>query len=65
MNPYLKPTEQNFRNKSTSDVHSYSSVAVPQLNRSSAVYMQNIDNNRTSQPNDEDLNESFCGNYDN
>jgi len=65
MNPYRKPTKQNFRNKS-SDVHSYSSVAVPQLNGSSAVYMQNVDNNRTSQsqfqPSD---GEYFSDNYDN
>ncbi|RGB42756.1 hypothetical protein C1646_750657 [Rhizophagus diaphanus] len=61
MNPYRKPTEQNFRNKNSS-THSYSSSSVPQLNRSSAIYMQNIDNNRAPhsqfQPN-EDLNEYF------
>src|SRR5581483_6380395 len=66
MNPYRKPTEQNFRNKN-SDVHSYPSVAVPQLNRSPAAYMQNVDNNHTSQsqfqPNNENLNESFSNNY--
>ncbi|CAB4397668.1 uncharacterized protein OCT59_009233 [Rhizophagus irregularis] len=68
MNPYRKPTEQNFRNKNSGSTHSYSSSSVPQLNRSSAIYMQNIDNNRAPQsqfqPN-EDLNESFSNNYNN
>ncbi|CAB4422042.1 unnamed protein product [Rhizophagus irregularis] len=61
MNPYRKPTEQNFRNKN----HSYSSSSVPRLNKSSAIYMQNVDNNSAPQsqfqPN-EDLNESFTSN---
>ncbi|CAB4399691.1 unnamed protein product [Rhizophagus irregularis] len=69
MNPYRKPNEQNFRNKSRSnDAHSYSFMAVPQLNTRPAVNMQNVDNNRISrsqfQP-DDDLNESFRSNYDN
>ncbi|CAB4475233.1 hypothetical protein RhiirA5_425234 [Rhizophagus irregularis] len=63
MNPYRKPTEQNFRNKN-SDSHSYSSSSVPRLNRSSAIYMQNVDNKSQFQPN-EDLNESFSNNYNN
>ena len=58
MNPYRRQTEQNFKHKN-SDVHSYTSVTVPQLNRSSAVYVQNVDNNRTSQFQPKDLNESF------
>ncbi|CAB4440531.1 unnamed protein product [Rhizophagus irregularis] len=69
MSPYRKPNEQNFRNKSRSnDAHSYSFMAVPQLNTRPAVNMQNVDNNRISrsqfQP-DDDLNESFRSNYDN
>ncbi|GBB83615.1 hypothetical protein RclHR1_10300004 [Rhizophagus clarus] len=67
MNPYRKPTEQNFRNQSSDDAYSYSFVTVPQLNRSSAVYMQNFDNIRSQfQPNvadDDNTNETF--NYDN
>jgi hypothetical protein len=64
MNPYRKPTEQNFRNKN-SDAHSYSSSSLLPLNRSSAVYMQNVDNNRIQfQPN-EDLSESFSDDYNN
>ncbi|PKK70388.1 hypothetical protein RhiirC2_819216 [Rhizophagus irregularis] len=68
MSPYRKPNEQNFRNKSSNDAQSYSFMTVPQQNRSSAVHMQNVDNNRISrsqfQP-DDDLNESFRSNYDN
>ncbi|CAB4492626.1 hypothetical protein RhiirA1_493184 [Rhizophagus irregularis] len=69
MSPYRKPNEQNFRNKSRSkDAHSYSFMAVPQLNTRPAVNMQNVDNNRISrsqfQP-DDDLNESFRSNYNN
>ena len=73
MNPYQRPTEQHFRNKTTdaTDSRSYSSASIPQvqqLNRSSAVYMQNVDNNRTYQypfqPN-EDLSESLGRDYNN
>ncbi|EXX73202.1 uncharacterized protein OCT59_015844 [Rhizophagus irregularis] len=66
MSPYRKPNEQNFRNKSSNDAQFF--MTVPQLNRSPAVHMQNVDNNRISrsqfQP-DDDLNESFRSNYDN
>ncbi|CAB4399685.1 unnamed protein product [Rhizophagus irregularis] len=64
MSPYRKPNEQNFRNKSSNDAQFF--MTVPQLNRSPAVHMQNVDNNRISrsqfQP-DDDLNESFRSNY--
>jgi hypothetical protein len=66
MNPYRKPSEQNFRNENSNDAHSYPFEAVPQLNRSTSVYMQNFDNNHLSQfQQDNDLNESFRSNYDN
>ncbi|CAB4440536.1 unnamed protein product [Rhizophagus irregularis] len=64
MSPYRKPNEQSFRNKSSNDAQFF--MTVPQLNRSPAVHMQNVDNNRISrsqfQP-DDDLNESFRSNY--
>ncbi|GBB83616.1 hypothetical protein RclHR1_10300005 [Rhizophagus clarus] len=67
LNPYRKPNERNFKNQSNNDAHSFSFVTAPQLNRTSAVYMQNVDNNHTSrsqfQP-DDDLNESFRNNRD-
>lgn len=56
MNPYRKPTDQNFR----SDSHSYSSSSVPP-----AIYMQNADNIRTSFQSNKDLNESFRNNFKN
>ncbi|RGB26062.1 hypothetical protein C1646_801057 [Rhizophagus diaphanus] len=52
MNPYRKPTDQNFRSDSHS--HSYSSSSVPPT-----IYMQNADNIRTSFQSNKDLNESF------
>ncbi|RIA83626.1 hypothetical protein C1645_785926 [Glomus cerebriforme] len=52
MHPYQQPSEQNFRNKYRNDAHSYSTAtSVPQLNRSSTVYVQNV--GHTYQPNDE------------
>jgi hypothetical protein len=68
MNPYRRPNEQNFRNESSNDAHPYSFVTVPQLNRNTSIYMQNVDNShipRSQLRQYNDLNESFGSNYDN
>jgi hypothetical protein len=62
-NPYRKPNKQNFKNESNNDALAYSFMTVPQLNKSTAAYMQNVDNDHLSRPQFQQDNDSFRNNY--